>query len=65
MDERMLDQADLERRGIDYSRVELWRKERDGKFPKRVHLSPRKVRWIESEITAWIAERVAARGGVT
>lgn len=61
--ERMLDQSDLEARGISFRRVTLWRKEHDGTFPKRVHLSPRNVRWVESEIDAWLAARVAARGG--
>lgn len=32
-----------------------------GHFPKPVMLSERRVAWIESEIDAWIAERIASR----
>ena len=32
-----------------------------GRFPKPVILSERRVAWIESEIDAWIAERIASR----
>ena len=30
-----------------------------GTFPKAVNISERRVAWIESEVDAWIAERVA------
>ena len=32
-----------------------------GRFPKPVFLSEKRVAWIESEIDAWIAERIAIR----
>ncbi|WP_336019118.1 AlpA family transcriptional regulator [Acinetobacter lwoffii] len=32
-----------------------------GLFPKPVKLSERRVAWIESEVDAWIAERIANR----
>ena len=32
----------------------LWRHERDGKFPKRRHIGPRSVAWLESEISEWM-----------
>jgi prophage regulatory protein len=31
---------------------------KDGVFPKPVPLGPRAVGWLESEMSAWIAERV-------
>lgn len=31
-----------------------------GDFPKPVHLTPRRVAWRESDVQAWMAERVAA-----
>jgi len=31
----------------------------NGTFPKPIRLGPRSVRWIASEVDAWIAERVA------
>ena len=48
-------------KGIPYSKVHLWRLERDGKFPKRVPLSESRHGWAESEIDDWIAERMASR----
>jgi len=30
-----------------------------GKFPKPIKLGPRASGWLESEINAWLAERVA------
>lgn len=35
----------------------------EGKFPRQVRLSPRCVGWLESEVDAWIASRVAERDG--
>jgi predicted DNA-binding transcriptional regulator AlpA len=64
MVDRVLSKADLQERGIAFSKVHLWRLERDGAFPKRVHLSPRHVGWLASEIDAWLTARAAARGGV-
>ena len=48
-------------KGIGYSRVSLWRMERNGKFPKRVPIGPSRHGWLETEIDDWIAERIAAR----
>lgn len=31
------------------------------KFPRQIKLGPRSSGWLESEINAWITERVAAR----
>jgi hypothetical protein len=44
-------------KGIDYSRVQLRRKEIDGTFPQRVRMSAGRVGWYKSEIDAWIASR--------
>ena len=32
---------------------------KQGKFPYPIHLSIRRVAWIESEIDSWIEERIA------
>jgi len=39
------------------SKSTRWRQERDGKFPKRVHLSAHTVGWREHEINQWIETR--------
>ncbi len=53
--------SDLRLKGITLSKCQLWRNERDGKFPQRVQMSAARVAWVESEIDAWIAERIADR----
>jgi prophage regulatory protein len=52
----------LERTGL--SRTQRWRLEREGRFPTRVQLSERAFGWIESEVEAWIAERIRERRSV-
>ncbi len=39
--------------------------EASGRFPQRVTLGRRSVGWVESEIQAWLAARVAARHSTT
>ncbi len=39
------------------SRVTRWRMEREGKYPKRVQISPGRVGRIGREIKAWIDSR--------
>jgi prophage regulatory protein len=48
-------------KGVPYSKVQLWRKEKVGDFPKRVRLGGSRYGWVESEIDEWIAARIAAR----
>jgi prophage regulatory protein len=50
-------------KGITYGKVQIWRKEKRGEFPKRVRLGAARHGWIESEIDAWIEERARARDG--
>lgn len=42
------------------SRSTLYAYIRDGRFPSPITISDRCVAWVESEIDAWIAERIAA-----
>ncbi len=58
---RILSYDDLKGRGINYSKVHLWRLEKTRKFPQRVALSENRHGWLETEIDDWIAARVAAR----
>ncbi|MCO5129342.1 MAG: AlpA family phage regulatory protein [Xanthobacteraceae bacterium] len=37
-------------------KVTLWRHERDGLFPRRVKLSPRRVAWRRDELEEWRAD---------
>lgn len=36
------------------SRSTIWRKERDGTFPRRRRISTNGVGWLESEVEAWV-----------
>ena len=58
---RIIPPEDLPDKGIKYSRTQLWRKEREGTFPKRVQLGGNRVGYVESEIDAWIDALVAER----
>ena len=58
---RLIPYDALSDRGIPYSKVQLWRLERDGRFPKRVSVGPSRYAWLESEIDQYIAERVRQR----
>jgi prophage regulatory protein len=62
---RILSFEDLRsEKGIPYSKVHLWRLERDGKFPKRVPLGQSRHGWLDSEIDGWITARMAERDGM-
>jgi prophage regulatory protein len=50
-------------KGISYSKVQLWRLEKQNKFPKRVPLSPNRSGWVEAEIDDWLASKIAERDG--
>lgn len=46
---------------VGLSPMTIWRRQKDGTFPRRVRLGPNAVGWIEAEIEAWCAERAASR----
>jgi prophage regulatory protein len=48
--------------GIPYTRTWLAHLEAIGKFPKHVQIGESRIGWVESEIAAWVAARIKARG---
>jgi prophage regulatory protein len=44
------------------SASQIYRLMNDGEFPRQVQLSARSVAWIESEVEAWIDDRIDASG---
>ena len=48
-----------------YSPQHIARLERDGKFPRRVRLGQCRVGYIESEVLAWLDERIQQRDDTT
>ena len=57
----LLAREDLKARGIRYSRAQLWRKVKDGSFPRPVRWGENRVAWLSTEIDAWIDAIAAAR----
>jgi prophage regulatory protein len=61
MSRRLIPYEELGAKGIRLSRVQLWRLERAGKFPRRVPTSPGRHAWVEEEIDQHIEALIAAR----
>ena len=57
--QRLIDRFELERR-VPLKRERIRQLEAIDKFPKRILLGERRIAWIESEIDAWMAQRIAA-----
>jgi prophage regulatory protein len=57
---RILSKKDL-RALVLYSPAQIDRLEKAGRFPKRVQLGPGRVGWVESEVLAWLEERIKKR----
>jgi prophage regulatory protein len=45
------------------SKMSIWRGQKAGTFPHSVRLGPNSVGWVEVEIEAWCAARIAERDG--
>ena len=46
---------------VPYSSMHIWRLEKAGRFPARVHLGPARVGWSLREVEEWIEARKAER----
>lgn len=58
----LLTLADLrEHYGISFTRQHLLRLENQGRFPRRLRLGERTVRWRSREVAAWLEQRIAER----
>jgi prophage regulatory protein len=58
---RLIPYEGLEAKGIPHSKPQLWRLVKEGEFPKPVRIGGCRNAWVESEIDAYIAERIAER----
>jgi prophage regulatory protein len=58
---RLIPHEGLAAKGIPYSKPHVWRLEKRGKFPKRVHLGPGRYAYVEHEIDAHIDALIAER----
>lgn len=55
---RFLSMVDVEQE-VSLSKATINRLHRTGKFPRKRHLSERRIGWYESDIQAWKSSRVA------
>jgi prophage regulatory protein len=62
MQKRLVEYEGLRARGIPQGPTQLWRLWKAGRFPKPLKISGRNC-WLETEIDAWLAERIAERDG--
>ena len=46
-----------------YDRMDVQSPRYDATFPKPIKLGAAAIGWIDSDITAWIEQRVSAKGG--
>lgn len=46
---------------VPYTPQHILRLEKQGKFPRRIHVGANRVAWLLSEVQAWIAARAAER----
>lgn len=54
MNDRALNYHELKKK-VNLARSTVFELERKGKFPQRRKIGTKAVRWIESEVDAWIA----------
>lgn len=57
---RALRLPEVERR-TGLTRPTIYRRAKEGTFPKPIRLGGNSSGWVESEVSAWLSERVAAR----
>lgn len=58
MTEKFLSQTEVLKR-TSLSRTTIWRHANAGVFPKPIHISARRVAWLESDIIAWQNDKIA------
>ncbi len=44
---------------VTLKRSEIYRRMKEGRFPKPIVLGPRRVAWVSTDITHWIGQRIA------
>ncbi len=60
-EQRLIGEDELRKKGVKYSRSQRARLTRAGKFPKPVKGAAKANAWVEAEIDAFIAARIAER----
>ena len=60
-DDRLLTRREVEQR-VGMGRSSVYRAMREGRFPEPLCIGPKSVRWVSSEIEAWIASLQRSHG---
>lgn len=58
---KLINYEGLKAKGIHYSRTQLWRLIKAKKFPAPVKVGPGRNAWVDTEIDAYIEEKIAER----
>ena len=41
-----------------FGRSQIYHLIKQGKFPKQIHIGPKSVAWLDSEVSEWMKERI-------
>ena len=41
-----------------FGRSQIYHLVKQGKFPKQIHIGPKSVAWLDSEVSEWMKERI-------
>ena len=41
-----------------FGRSQIYHLIKQGKFPKHIHIGPKSVAWLDSEVSEWMKERI-------
>ena len=41
-----------------FGRSQIYQLVKQGKFPKQIHIGPKSVAWLDSEVSEWMKERI-------
>ena len=41
-----------------FGRSQIYHLIKQGKFPKQIHIGPKSVAWLDSEVSEWLKERI-------
>ena len=52
---------DLAAKGVPFKRAQIYRKIREGTFPRPIKWGSRRSAFLESDIDKWVEERIAER----
>lgn len=58
---RLLEFWELREHGVPFTRMHVYRLEKQNRFPKRVQIGDHRVGWVEQEIDDHVAEKIKAR----